>query len=78
MHQNLILDGRHRCTELLKFAPSHPIELLYLDSTTVINSLLTPFDLVKYIILNNIEEIHNYLFGDKTIKNMLHFSDYNL
>lgn len=78
MHQNLILDGRHRYTELLKFAPSHPIELLYLDSTTVINSLLTPFDLVKYIILNNIEEIHNYLFGDKTIKNMLHFSDYNL
>lgn len=77
-HNNLIFDGRHRYTEFKKFKPDALINFSYFNSNDIIDSIVYSFDLVQYIIINNLEEINNFICGYDNLEHILHFNDYGL
>lgn len=70
---NLILDGRHRYIEFAKLNPNQLINISYFNSNDVIDCIVSAFDLVQYIIINNIYELYNFLFKDGSLEQMISF-----
>lgn len=78
-HCNLIIDGRHRYTEFKKFKPKQLINISYLNSNEIIDCIIYTSDFVKYIILNNIDELNEYIFLRKgNLQNIISFEKYGL
>lgn len=77
MHKNLILDGRHRYIEFKKFKKNQLINFSYLNSEDIMDCIPTAFDLVKYIILNNLSEMKFFYDQKKNIETM-NFEFYGL
>ena len=77
-HCNLILDGRHRYTEFKKFKPDDSINVSFLDSNDFIDCIISASDLTNYIILNNIDEINNYILGKGKLEQVINFKLCNL
>ena len=77
MHKNLILDGRHRYIEFKKFKKNQLINFSYLNSEDIMDCIPTAFDLVKYIILNNLSEMKSFYDQKKNIETM-NFEFYGL
>ena len=73
MHKNLILDGRHRYIEFKKFKKNQLINFSYLNSEDIMDCIPTAFDLVKYIILNNLSEMKSFYDQKKNIETFLKF-----
>ena len=73
LHCNLILDGRHRYTEFKKFKPEQPINISYFNSNDIIVCIISASDLVKYIILNNIDELNDYILGKGNLQYVINF-----
>lgn len=73
LHCNLILDGRHRYIEFKKFKPNALINLSYFDSNDIIDCIISSFDLVKYIIMNNIDEINNFILSKGNLERIINF-----
>lgn len=70
---NIILDGWYRFVEHLKFHPNAQIPIFYTSSDTIMDCIIYKKDLVRYIILSNIEEIDSYLSGKGKLEHILNF-----
>lgn len=73
LHCNLIVDGRHRYIEFKKFKPNALINLSYFNSNDIIDCIISSFDLVKYIIINNIDEINNFILNKGNLEHIIDF-----
>ena len=74
----LFLDGRHRYIEAEAFSLNKKLPVIHLHSDEIISALVDLNSFLNYIIVRNIKVFYDCVFGGKSMRPLLQFSDFGV
>ena len=78
LEYDMILDGRHRYIEAEAFSLNKKLPVIHLHSDEIISALVDLNSFLNYIIVRNIKVFYDCVFGGKSMRPLLQFSDFGV
>ena len=78
LEYDMILDGRHRYIEAEAFSLNKKLPVIHLHSDEIISALVDLNSFLNYIIVRNIKVCYDCVFGGKSMRPLLQFSDFGV
>ena len=78
LEYDMILDGRHRYIEAEAFSLNKKLPVIHLHSDEIISALVDLNSFLNYIIVRNIKVFYDCVFGGKSMRPLLRFSDFGV